>query len=71
MVSANKIAPLGIFQAKTRTKLFEATPIPFNDDSWQISIERYIDLKLLVDLIASIVNEYNDNGAFEESIKFP
>ena len=30
MVSADKIAPLGIFQAKTRTKLFEATPIPFN-----------------------------------------
>jgi hypothetical protein len=70
-VSGNRITVPGMLQAKMRTKLFEADPIPFSDQSWQISLERYIDLKPLVELIASVVREYNDNGAFDESIQFP
>lgn len=60
----------GRLQAKTRTKLFEADPVPFNDQSWQISLQRYIALKPLVELIALVVREYNDNGAFDEPIEF-
>lgn len=60
-----------VLQAKNRKKLLESTPIPFNDQSWQISIQRYIELQPLVDVISLVVREYYDKGAYDVHMNFP
>jgi len=60
-----------ILQAKVRTKLLEADPIPFNNQSWQISLQRYIALQPLVEIIAIVVGEYYNSGAFSVPMDFP
>jgi hypothetical protein len=71
-VRTNRI-PLSGFdlQAKVRTKLLEADFIPFGHESWKISLQRYIALQPLVEIIATIIREYYDNGGFYVPIDFP
>ena len=57
-------------QAKVKTKLLEADYIPFDNESWKISLQRYISLQPLVEIIASVIREYYDNGAFDMPIDF-
>lgn len=58
-------------KANRRTKLLEADPIPFSNQSWQISLQRYIALQPLVEVIATAVRDYYDNGAFDVAMEFP
>jgi hypothetical protein len=60
-----------VLQAKARTKLLEIYPIPFGGESWQIAFEQYIALKPVVDLIARVLKEYRNRGAFEVPVEFP
>lgn len=56
--------------AKARTKLLEAAPIPFGGESWQIALQRYIELKPFVGIVGSVVREYYEKGAFDVPMSF-
>ena len=64
-VNAAKVAHSGfVLQAKERTKLLECDPIPFSGDSWKVTFERYIALQPVVEIIARVLKEYRNRGAF-------
>jgi hypothetical protein len=55
-----------VLRAKERTKLLEVDPrIPFNTQSWQIILERYIKLQSVVIVIAEALKDYYNRGAFD------
>lgn len=60
-----------VLQAKVQTKLLEADPIPFGNQSWHISLKRYIALQPLVEVVGIVVREYYDRGAFDAPMNFP
>lgn len=67
-VKAMRICHPGfLLQAQRRKKLLETDPsdaIPFNNQSWRISLERYKALQPLVEVIAMVSRQYYDKGAF-------
>lgn len=60
-----------VLQAKVMTKLLECNPIPFNGQSWKGAFEQYIALQPVVDIIARVLKEYQNRGAFEVPMDFP
>ncbi len=72
-VKARRIILSGfVLQAQTRKKLLETDPvIPFNEQSWQVAIQRYITLQPLVDTIATIVRESYSSGVYDIPMDFP
>lgn len=71
-VRAAGIAQSGfVLQAKAMTKLLECNPIPFNRQSWKVALEQYIALQSVVDIIARMLKEYRNRGAFEVPLDFP
>jgi len=65
---ARRITTPGFFlQARHRKKLLETNPtdpILFNEQSWKASLQRYIALQPLVEVIATVAREYYERGAF-------
>ena len=58
-------------QAKARTKLLESDIIPFDNQTWQITLKRYIELQPLVKIISKVIKMNYEKGAFDLSINFP
>ena len=58
-------------RADARKKLLESDPIPLNDQSWHIALQRYITLQPVVETIALVVREYYSDGAFDVPMVFP
>lgn len=65
--------PLSSFdlQAKARTKLLETDIIPFDNQAWQSSLQLYIKLQPLVEIISKVIRRFYENGAFDISMDFP
>lgn len=59
-----------LLQARPRTKLLEADPIPFNQNGWQIAMQRYEALQPIIEIIGTTIREYYGKGAFEGSVQF-
>lgn len=59
-----------LLQARPRTKLLEVDPIPFNQNGWQIAMQRYEALQPIVEIIGTTIREYYEKGAFEGSVQF-
>jgi hypothetical protein len=57
-------------KAENRKKLLEAEPIPCGPDSWRIALEKYFALHPVVDVVAQVIREYSDRGAFNPPIEF-
>jgi hypothetical protein len=69
-INSKRIKQSGfILKTENRKKLLETEPIPFSTDSWQIALEKYIALSPVVDVVAQIIKEYSDKGAFELALE--
>lgn len=55
-------------KTENRKKLLETEPIPFGPDSWKIALDKYIALCPIVDVVAQVIKEYSDKGAFDLSL---
>ncbi|MBN1362815.1 MAG: HNH endonuclease [Sedimentisphaerales bacterium] len=56
-----------VLQAQPRKKLLEtdpANPIPFNNQSWRIALDRYTTLQPLIEVIAAVARQYHERDAF-------
>jgi hypothetical protein len=77
MVRAKGISfPGFVLRANERGKLLNDEKkgghhTPFNEQSWQIALKQYIGLQPLVEVIATAVRDYYDNGAFDVAMEFP
>ena len=59
-----------VLQSEPRKKLLEADPIPFDNQSWKVAIEKYIALEAVVSVIAQLVRDFHKRGAFDEAMEF-
>lgn len=72
--AASLSIPGFVLQAQPRKKLLEtdpANPIPFNDQSWQIALDRYITLQPLIEIIAAVTRQYYERDALAIQWIFP
>jgi hypothetical protein len=60
-----------VLEAKARTKLLDSNPIPFNEESWRIALQRYISLQPVIETIAEVVRDFYSRAAFSVPMVFP
>jgi hypothetical protein len=56
--------------AMERKKLLETDPIPFNSESWQIALDKYIALRPIVEIIGEVNRKYFDKWESEALLRF-